>query len=108
MRLISFHGHSLAVIKRFPVAVKREVGYQLDRVQRGMHPVNWKPIHQVGPGVRELRVRGNGQFRVVYLAVFDQSVHVLHAFQKKTQKTPIQDIRAAQKAFGKLRKKRSE
>ena len=56
-------------------------------------------MSQVGKGVRELRIRGNGQFRVIYLAVFGEVVHVLHAFRKKTQKTRQPDIRIAQKAY---------
>lgn len=99
MKEISFHGGSLAFIKSFPLSVKRDVGYQLDRVQRGLHPGNWKPMPQVGKGVKELRVRNNGQFRIIYVAVYAQSVHVLHAFQKKTGKTRLQDIQAAKKAF---------
>ena len=102
MKLIKFHGCSLSVIKSFPLTARREVGYQLDRVQRGRNPTDWKAMSQVGKGVRELRVRDNGQFRVVYLAVFDQSVNVLHAFRKKTRKTRLHDIRTAQKAFGNL------
>ena len=103
MRLIRFHGRSLGVIRAFPPTARREIGYQLDRVQRGLEPNDWKPMPQIGKGVKELRVRENGQFRVVYLSDFDQKVDVLHAFRKKTRKTPLQDIRTARKALSKLR-----
>ena len=102
MRTVCFHGRSLGVIRSLPLAAKREAGHQLDRVQRGMEPNDWKPLPQVGKGVRELRIRENGQYRVVYLGVFGEVVHVLHAFRKKTQKTRSHDIRAAQKAFKKV------
>ena len=51
----------------------------------------------IGPGVREIRVRGiTGAYRVVYLASLGDAVYVLHAFQKKTQPTPRGDIALAQ------------
>lgn len=48
-------------------------------------------------GVRELRIRdADGTFRVIYLATRPEGVYVLHAFQKKTQKTSLRDLRLAQ------------
>ena len=99
MRPICFHGRSLGAIRAFPISTRRDVGYQLDRVQRGLEPNDWKPLPQVAKGVKELRVRENGQFRVVYLAVCGEAVYVLHEFRKKTQKTRLHDIRAAQKVY---------
>ncbi len=47
----------------------------------------------IGPGVREVRVRDEaGAFRVIYTATRPEAVHVLHAFQKKTQATAKQDL----------------
>ena len=52
----------------------------------------------IGPGVREIRIRdASGAFRVVYLATLRDVVLVLHAFQKKTQKTSRHDIELAAK-----------
>ena len=99
MRPVCFHGRSLSAIRGFPLTARRETGYQLDRVQRGLDPNNWKPLSQVGKGVRELRIRENGQYRVIYLAVFGEMVHVLHAFGKKTRKARQSDIQAAQQAY---------
>ena len=103
MKQIRFHGSSLSTIRKFPSAARREAGHQLDRIQRGLEPQDWKPMSRIGKGVKEIRVRDNGQFRVVYLAVLGDMVHVLHAFRKKSQKTSLLDIRAAQKAFGHVR-----
>jgi len=50
---------------------------------------DWKPMPAVGSGVHEIRVRDeSGAFRLMYVAKFPEAVYVLHAFQKKTQKTP--------------------
>ncbi len=52
----------------------------------------------VGPGVAELRVRGeDGQFRVFYFAASEMGILVVHAFAKKTQQTPPSDIKLARK-----------
>jgi phage-related protein len=44
----------------------------------------------------------NGAFRVIYVAKFADAVYVLHAFQKKTQKTPKPDIDLADRRYRKL------
>lgn len=50
----------------------------------------------VGAGAYEVRYRDdNGAFRVIYVAKYDNAVYVLHAFQKKTQKTSKADIELA-------------
>jgi len=50
----------------------------------------------VGSGVHEIRVRdGSGAYRVIYIATLADSVHVLHAFQKKSQRTARHDIEIA-------------
>lgn len=47
----------------------------------------------VGSGVREIRIREDGgAFRVLYVTQFADAVVVLHAFEKKAQKTPKRDL----------------
>ena len=77
----------------------RDAGYQLELVQRGEPPRDWKPMPTVGMGVNEIRVRAGGAFRVVYVAKFPEAVYVLHAFQKKSARTPRVDIWIAQQRF---------
>jgi len=71
----------------------------LDRVQRGHDPTDWKPISSIGKGVREIRIQEQGQYRVIYITKFEDAIHVLHAFQKKTQKTRKRDIEVAKQAL---------
>ena len=92
MKSIEFHGRSLETIRKFPLTVKREIGYQLDRVQRGLDPVDWKPMTSIGRGAREIRVHWRGQHRVIYVTTVGDSVSVLHAFQKKTVRTARVDF----------------
>ncbi|WP_170298345.1 type II toxin-antitoxin system RelE/ParE family toxin [Pseudoxanthomonas jiangsuensis] len=47
----------------------------------------------VGAGTREIRVRTrDGAFRVFYVVESATDVYVLHAFQKKSQKTAASDL----------------
>ena len=82
-------------------------GFQLDRVERGLEPQDWKVMPAVGTGVREIRIRDeSGAFRVFYVAKFEEAVYVLHCFQKKTQATPKRDIDLAEKRFRELLQER--
>ena len=107
MKPVTFLGDSLEAVRKFPQGVRREAGLQLDRVQRSLMPENWKPMKTVGPGVNEIRVRDEtGAFRVLYVATFPEAVYVLHAFQKKTQKTAKADLDLATTRYKALRKER--
>jgi phage-related protein len=107
VRPITFLGDSLEAVRAFPVTARREAGFQLDRVQRGLLPENWKPLKTVGPGVNEIRVRDEaGAFRVLYVASLPEALYVLHAFQKKTQKTAKGDLELARVRLKTLRKER--
>lgn len=86
-------GTSYKDLLNFPDEVKKDAGYQLHRVQNGLEPEDWKPLQNIGTGVREIRISGEGNiFRVMYVAKFSEKIYVLHAFQKKTQKTSTKDI----------------
>jgi phage-related protein len=103
MKPIVFLGSSLESIRGFPAAVKREAGYELDKAQRGNAPKDWKAMPNIGPGVREIRIRIDGAWRVVYVANRDEAIYVLHAFQKKTQRTAKRDIAAIESALKEMR-----
>ena len=96
---VEFCGHTLRTIKGFPAQTRQEIGYDLDRVQRELNPSDWKPLATVGKGAREIRIRENGQYRVVYVTKVRNVIYVLHAFRKKTQKTRQHDIKAARTAL---------
>lgn len=100
MKPIEFAGDSLTQLREFPASARRAAGYQLDRVQRGFDPDDWKPMKVVGAGVREIRIRDRaGAFRVIYLATLPERIVVLHAFQKKTGTTAKHDIDLAARRF---------
>ena len=103
---IAFRGSALDDLRSFPESARRDAGYQLDRVQHGHEPDDWKPMPGIGSGVSEIRIRdGRGAFRIVYVAKFAESVYVLHCFQKKTQRTSRQDLDLAETRYRELLKK---
>jgi phage-related protein len=95
-------------LRAFPADARRRSGFQLRRVQHGLDPDDWKPMTSVGPGVREIRVQTELAHRVFYLATFDEAVYVLHAFEKRTQKTPPHELKLARDRFRALLKKRAD
>lgn len=108
VRPICFLGNSLESLREFPEDARQDAGYQLDQVQRGKQPVDFKPMPSVGKGVEEIRVwDDSGTYRVIYLARLKDAVYVLHAFQKKTRATRKQDIDVAKSRFAELMRGRN-
>lgn len=96
MKSIVFLGDSLDIIRAFPEQARRQIGFELRQVQHGLDPSDWKSMKIVGSSVREIRVRdASGAFRVLYTASLADAVYVLHAFQKKTQKTEKRELDVA-------------
>ena len=107
MKPVVFLGDSLDRLRTFPERARRNSGYQLHRVQRGLDPDDWKPMATIGHGVREIRVKDtSGDYRIVFVANLADAVYVLHAFQKKTQATAKRDIDVARTRFAQLAKGR--
>jgi phage-related protein len=103
---VEFLGDSLDRLRDFPLAVRRDAGFQLDKVQHGKDPDDWKPMSVIGQGVKEIRIRDvSGAFRIIYLAKLEDAVYVLHCFQKKTQETSQQDIDTAKQRLKDLMRK---
>jgi len=85
MKTVAFVGSSLDDLRDFPEDARGDVG----------------------PGVREIRVRdATGAFRVIYVASFDEAIYVLHAFQKKTQQTAKRDLDLASQRLRQISKGR--
>jgi phage-related protein len=107
MKLLRFLGDSLKCIRDFPEDARQDAGYQLDKVQHGEPPNDFKPMPTIGRGVEELRIWDDtGTYRVVYTARLADAVYVLHAFQKKTQTTSKRDIDLAKARYTELMRDR--
>ena len=102
MKSITWLSNSLEQVREFPDDARREAGFELGEVQKGLNPSDWKPLTVVGAGVREIRIHTENEYRVMYVAKFAESIYVLHAFAKKTQQTSKKDIELASQRYREL------
>jgi phage-related protein len=100
---VCFLGDSLKRLRDFPDDARQDAGHQIDLVQRGRQPDDFKPMPSLGKGVEELRIwDDSGTYRVIYTARIMNAVYVFHAFQKKTQVTSKRDIDIAKDRYAQL------
>lgn len=93
MKKLHWIGTSLDDLRAFPTNARSEAGTDLRLIQQGADPRHWKPMPDIGAGAREIRIRTmDGAYRVFYVVKSSTAVYVLHAFQKKTQRTASMDI----------------
>jgi phage-related protein len=85
-------GTAVEDLRRFPEDARRQAGFELFLVQQGLEPSDWKPMTSVGTGVAEIRVQARTSHRVFYVAKFAEGVYVLHAFEKRSQRTAQRDL----------------
>ena len=100
MKHVRFVGSSKEDMSAFPASARVRAGHELFMLQAGREPSDWKSMPEVGAGASEIRVRDeSGTFRIVYVAKFADAIYVLHAFQKKVQKTARTDIDLAERRY---------
>ncbi|MDR2186813.1 MAG: type II toxin-antitoxin system RelE/ParE family toxin [Azonexus sp.] len=103
MKPLRFVDSSQKDLRELPANARHGLGVELLTVQFGGEPKDFKPMTDIGAGVYEIRHQDDsGAFRVIYVAKFAEAVYVLHAFQKKTQKTSKKDIDLAANRYRKL------
>jgi phage-related protein len=108
MKSAEFLGNSLKSLRELPAGGRRSLGFQLERLQRGCDPLDWKPMPTVGAGVCEIRARDeSGAYRMMYIAKFEEAVYVLHCFVKKSQKTAVLDLNLVRTRYQQLIRDRS-
>ncbi len=100
MKTAFFHPKARVAIQEFPEDVRRELGKAIFDLQKGSAlkmPIS-RPMKTVGIGVEELRVKDRaGIYRAFYYARHADRVVIFHAFIKKTQQTPKQEIELGKK-----------
>lgn len=93
-------------LKAFPDEARYRASYELQRVQEGQAPTDWKPMSSVGLGAVEIRIHSPYEHRVVYVAKYPEAIYVLHCFEKKTQSTTKRDIEYARSAYAEVQRTR--
>lgn len=99
MKDIIWLGDTHKIVKGYAINVRREIGYNLDKLQRGFDPIDWKSMVGVGQGVKEIRIHEDNEYRIFYVAKFKEAIYVLHSFTKKTEKTAKKDIDIGKKRY---------
>jgi phage-related protein len=99
MKPLVFMGSSLDDLRDFPMEVRKAAGFELYTVQCGFEPSDWKPMHAIGKGVKEIRIHLLGEWRIMYVAKRADAVYVLHSFHKKGKKTNLKDIELARMRY---------
>lgn len=94
--------NSNKIIRKFPDQTRMDAGYQIYRLQKGLMPTDFKTMQSIGNGVSEIRLHKPHEHRVIYVAKHSEAVYVLHAFEKKTQKTSKKEIDVAKQAYGEM------
>lgn len=78
-------------IEKFPKEIREDLADALARLDLGVSlsmPLS-RSMPSIGKGVHELRFKdSSGVYRVIYFLLEKGSVYLLHAFKKKSQKTP--------------------
>lgn len=108
LKPVIFIGGSRSTIKRFPDEARGDAGWQLQAVQDGKEPADWKPMQSIGAGVKEIRIHKPHEHRVIYIAHFPEAVYVLYAFEKKTRQTPQRHIDIARSAYAEVKTQRTK
>jgi phage-related protein len=106
LKPLAFVGNALEDLRAFPDDARRRAGFELDQVQRGLKPTDWKPMTSIGSGVFEIRIHTGVEHRVFYIAKYEEAVYVLHAFEKKRQQTSKRDLDLARARFSELQMQR--
>jgi phage-related protein len=99
MKPLNFIGTSLDDLQNFPDEARRGAGFELYAVQCGLEPSDWRPMPAIGLGVKEIRLHVLGEWRIIFVAKFEEAVYVLHSFQKKGRKTSQKDVDLARKRY---------
>jgi phage-related protein len=90
-----FHRRASDAIRDFSEEARLEIGQAIWDLQRGIKlkmPLS-RAMASIAQGVEEIRIRdATGAYRVFYFLRSSEGVLVFHAFVKKSQKTPKEEI----------------
>jgi phage-related protein len=98
-----FNARVLAEIESWPVGILADYARLVELLLE--HGPNLKLPHSrsLGEGLFELRPHGKeGIGRAMYCFLSERRVTVVHAFTKKTQETPLKDLKLARKRVKEL------
>ena len=96
--IVYFHAHVQAEIESWPDGILADYALILELLMEFGPNLRMPHSRAMGAGIFEVRPRGReGIGRVFYCFVVGQRIVILHAFIKKTQATPEQELKLARK-----------
>lgn len=105
MKRIRFHISVEKELATFSEGVRFELAEALGLLAQGLNlgmPLS-RPMPSLGPGSHELRFKDRaGIYRFFYYVKLKDAILVYHCFMKKTQATPISEIKTGKKRLGDL------
>ena len=102
--IVYFHSRVKAEIENWPVGILADYARIVELLTEFGPNLRMPRSRAIGGGLFELRPRGReGIGRAFYCFAVGQRVVILHAFVKKTQETPEQELRIARKRMKEVR-----
>lgn len=89
-------------LKSLPMEDKKTIGKDIKTVQFGW-PIGMPVVRKVEPGLWEVRSSLKNRIARVLFTVEGNYMVLLHGFIKKSQKTPLEDLKLARERLSKLR-----
>lgn len=107
---VEWEGDSREVLSLFPNDVKSTLGFSLRQIQNGRRPTcETRAMTSVGTGVWELKESDHRTwYRMMYLTVVNNVIHVLHCFEKDSKQTDRRDIETAKARLKDVRERLRE
>lgn len=82
-------------IKSLPPKVIGKISQNLDLLKARGPFLGMPYSKKLLQGISELRIRGKTEVRILY-SFSKNSIYLLHAFKKQTQKTPLKEMKIAE------------
>jgi phage-related protein len=90
-----------------PSHIQKQFGTDLNAVQQGQDPFSSHKVlsESVGPGAIELIENGSPAFRTVYCCKYLNTVFVLHAFEKTTNRVDQKEMDTAKARYKEMKQR---
>lgn len=102
MKLLRFHKKVQKELEDLDLSARSEIAELLAEGESLGLPIS-RPMPSVAHGAHELRIGSkDGQYRVFYFVKVKEVILVFPFFKKKTPKTPLTEIKTAQRRLGEM------
>ncbi|OKP04593.1 type II toxin-antitoxin system RelE/ParE family toxin [Xenorhabdus eapokensis] len=98
------HPDALLELKQLPDELRGRMFRLIERLRMDGNQLKMPHSKVIGGGLFELRIGDKNIARTLYAFEIDQRIYLLHAFVKKTQKTPTGTIEIARKRLKEMNK----